>query len=75
MEQKRKLMHKEVQELMFSPNEEYLLTWNGSPKEDGDKSAYRIWNVQSGTILKEIATPQYNPSGVPGKIFKRPRKK
>eukprot|EP00392_Amoebophrya_sp_AT5.2_P018680 g19270.t1 len=66
MMQKRKLMHKEVQELMFSPSEEYLLTWNGSPKEDNDKQAYRIWNVRTGTILKEIGTPSYNPSGIPG---------
>ncbi|CAD7944351.1 unnamed protein product [Amoebophrya sp. A25] len=63
MVQKRKLMHPGVQELMFSPSEQYLITWNGA-NPDEDKAAYRIWDVKTGAVLKEIGTPKFSPSGV-----------
>lgn len=62
MVQKRKFIHAEVQNLLFSPNEEYLMTWNGNGKED--PKAYKIWEVTTGKLLREVPTPFVSPSGV-----------
>ena len=67
MVQKRKLIHENVKDVVFCPNEKYLITWSGL--DSGDPKAYKIWDIQAGKILKEASTPTFNPSGVPGRFY------
>jgi len=53
--------HDGVKHIDFSPNEEFLLTWNGShPKED-DENAVRIFRVLSGECMRKCRTPLVSP--------------
>ena len=64
MTNKRRFMHSQVTSVLFSPMEEYLVTWNASAFEDEDKNAYKIWNIRSGKVLATQKTPQYSPCGL-----------
>lgn len=63
MTQKRKFMHQEVNFCEFSPDEKYLVTWNGAQRDSGDSKAYKMWEVTTGQCLMEKACPSSNPAG------------
>jgi translation initiation factor 3 subunit B len=53
--------HANVKYIEFSPNEEFLLTWNGShPKED-DGNAVCFFRVLSGECMQKCRTPHLSP--------------
>jgi translation initiation factor 3 subunit B len=53
--------HANVKHIEFSPNEDFLLTWNGShPKED-DENAVCMFRVLSGECMRKCRTPAYSP--------------
>lgn len=64
MTNKRRFMHQQVQHIQFSPNEEFLVTWNGADYESRDPNAYKIWNIKTGKTVVTRATPQYSPCGL-----------
>ena len=55
---------------MLSPQENYLVSWNGSDcvrKEqaheyEADKEQYKIFNIVTGAQLIEKPTPEYSPT-------------
>jgi len=52
--------HENVKYIEFSPNEEFLLTWNGT--EPGrDENAVRIFRVLSGECMRKCHTPRVSP--------------
>jgi len=57
--------HENVKFIEFSPNEEFLLTWNGS--EPGrDENAVRIFKVLSGECMRKCHTPVRSPNNETG---------
>jgi len=53
--------HEGVKHIEFSPNEEFLLTWNGA--EPGkDDNAVRIFRVLSGETKRQCQTPMVSPT-------------
>jgi len=60
-EKKLRFAHENVKHVEFSPNEEFLLTWNGS-EPGGDPQAVRIFNVLAGhTPMRCCHTPTVSP--------------
>jgi translation initiation factor 3 subunit B len=60
---KVRMMHQGVKHIEFSPNEEYLLTWNGSSTYDQDDNAVRIHRVLTGELVRKCRTPAMAPLG------------
>mmetsp|Transcript_67936 Transcript_67936/g.147975 ORF Transcript_67936/g.147975 Transcript_67936/m.147975 type:complete len:709 (-) Transcript_67936:76-2202(-) len=60
---KNRFPHENVKFIEFSPNEEFLLTWNGSLASEDDKQAVRIFCVLTGQKMKELRTPGVAPLG------------
>jgi translation initiation factor 3 subunit B len=52
--------HEGVKYIQFSPNEEFLLTWNGA--EPGKDNAVRIFRVLSGETKRNCPTPVVSPT-------------
>merc|ERR1719265_840632 len=52
-----------VMYLEFSPTEDYILTWNGSPPNEHDDKAVRIFRVLTGEKVRECRTPAVAPLG------------
>jgi translation initiation factor 3 subunit B len=62
--QKRgRFMHQDVKFIDFSPNEEYLLTWNGKHAAEKDTESVRIWRMLTGEQVKSFQTPSFTPKG------------
>jgi translation initiation factor 3 subunit B len=60
-EKKIRFAHQDVKHLEFSPNEEFMLTWNGA-EPGSDPSAVRIFNVLNGyQPMKQCFTPSFSP--------------
>lgn len=53
--------HEGVKQIEFSPNEEFLLTWNGSHAKEEDEKAVRIFRVLTGEKMRECRTPVTSP--------------
>jgi translation initiation factor 3 subunit B len=53
--------HANVKYIEFSPNEEFLLTWNGSHPQENDESAVCIFRVLSGECMRKCRTPVVSP--------------
>ena len=51
-EKVNRFVHTEVMEVQFSPNEQYLMTWNGN-KNKSEKSIC-LWDRRNGKKLKEF---------------------
>ncbi|KAF8820624.1 putative eukaryotic translation initiation factor [Cardiosporidium cionae] len=62
-EKKVRFEHKDVKQIDFSPNEEYVLTWDGSPSKVKKEFAVRIWKVTTGELLASFPTPVETPRG------------
>jgi translation initiation factor 3 subunit B len=62
-EKKMRFAHEAVKYIEFSPNEEYVLTWNGKHPTENDTSAVRIFNVLTGKEVKRCRTPICAPLG------------
>jgi len=62
-EKKVRLPHPDVKEIQFSPNEEYILLWNGSLPQSNDDDAVRIYRVLTGECVRKCRTPQVTPLG------------
>lgn len=58
-----RLLVDQVQYIEFSPNEDYLLTWNGTHPSANDESAVRIFRVLTGECMKKMRTPVMSPRG------------
>lgn len=56
-----RLQHKSVKEIMFSPNENYVLTWDGTPYSLRNEKSICIWRVITGKLLRSFITPEYSP--------------
>lgn len=63
--------HDKVKHAQFSPNEEFLLTWNGTHPTEGDESAVKIFHVLTGETKWKSRTPAYSPTleGKGGELF------
>jgi|EP00927_Polykrikos_kofoidii_P049678 translation initiation factor 3 subunit B len=55
--------HRNPKHIQFSPNEDYLLTWNGSHPTEEDDGAVRIFRVLTGECVKKCRTPTVSPLG------------
>jgi translation initiation factor 3 subunit B len=57
--------HKDVKHIQFSPDENFLLTWNGSSPYDEpiDDNAVRVWRVLTGELVRKSRTPAMTPLG------------
>jgi|Transcript_104720 translation initiation factor 3 subunit B len=55
--------HEGVKHAQFSPNEEFLLTWNGTAPQDGDESAVKVFQVLTGEVKWKSRTPTHSPIG------------
>mmetsp|Transcript_54450 Transcript_54450/g.151705 ORF Transcript_54450/g.151705 Transcript_54450/m.151705 type:complete len:701 (+) Transcript_54450:79-2181(+) len=62
-EKKMRLPSPGVKYVDMSPNEEFLLTWNGSHPSEGDDQAVRIFRVLTGECVKKSRTPVVVPGG------------
>jgi translation initiation factor 3 subunit B len=58
---KVRFLHENVKYIDFSPNEEFLLTWNGSHPSEQDESAVRIFRVLTGECMWKCRTPTFSP--------------
>ncbi|EEA07351.1 uncharacterized protein CMU_002220 [Cryptosporidium muris RN66] len=68
-DKKVRFEHKDVKFIDFSPNEEYLLTWDGSPSDTRYDRAIRIWHVLSGRLLRSFSTPSVSLKGSDNQFF------
>ncbi|KAK6588488.1 hypothetical protein RS030_4569 [Cryptosporidium xiaoi] len=68
-DRKVRFEHKDVKFIEFSPNEEYLLTWDGSSPESKFDKAVKVWHVLSGKLLRCFATPTQTLSISEDKYF------
>lgn len=62
-DKKVRFEHKDVKQIDFSPNEEYIITWDGSPAALQNEKAVRVWQVMTGQLLRAFATPSKTPRG------------
>eukprot|EP00928_Gymnodinium_smaydae_P003346 TRINITY_DN111_c0_g2_i1.p2 TRINITY_DN111_c0_g2~~TRINITY_DN111_c0_g2_i1.p2 ORF type:complete len:700 (+),score=206.55 TRINITY_DN111_c0_g2_i1:98-2197(+) len=62
-EKKVRFAHPGTRFIEFSPNEEYVLTWNGSHPTENDEAAVRIHRVLTGECVKKCRTPTVAPMG------------
>lgn len=62
-DKKVRFEHKDVKQIEFSPNEEYLITWDGSPASLQNERAVRVWRVITGELLRTFPTPAQTPRG------------
>eukprot|EP00928_Gymnodinium_smaydae_P003345 TRINITY_DN111_c0_g1_i1.p2 TRINITY_DN111_c0_g1~~TRINITY_DN111_c0_g1_i1.p2 ORF type:complete len:704 (+),score=238.21 TRINITY_DN111_c0_g1_i1:105-2216(+) len=62
-EKKTRFPHENVKYIEFSPNEDFLLTWNGSHPTENDEAAVRIFRVLTGECMKKMRTPVVAPLG------------
>lgn len=53
--------HANVKHIEFSPNEEFLLTWNGTHPKEEDDSAVCFFRVLSGECMRKCRTPHFSP--------------
>lgn len=53
-----RIQHKSVKKISFSPNENYVLTWDGSPSFVKKENAICIWRVTTGKLLRSFTTPE-----------------
>ncbi|CRG97955.1 eukaryotic translation initiation factor, putative [Plasmodium gallinaceum] len=56
-----RLQHKSVKEISFSPQENYVLTWDGTPASLRNEKAICIWRVITGKLLRSFITPENRP--------------
>ncbi|GIX64475.1 eukaryotic translation initiation factor, putative [Babesia caballi] len=62
-ELKVRFEHRNVQNVLFSPDEEYLLTWDGTRGADRHDNSICIWHVITGEKLCAFPTPAISPKG------------
>jgi len=60
---KMRFPHSNVKEVSFSPNEEFVLLWNGVTHAEGDNSAVKIFHVLTGQCVRESRAPMCTPNG------------
>jgi len=60
---KVRFAHQGVKFLEFSPNEDYVLTWNGSTALENDEQAVRIHRTLTGECVRKCRTPTVAPLG------------
>lgn len=61
---KVRMFHDAAKDIEFSPNEEYLLSWDGkTAHEDADANAVRIFRVLTGERVRQCRCPQMTPLG------------
>jgi translation initiation factor 3 subunit B len=66
-EKKRRLPHANTKAILFSPDEEYIMLWNGSlPPTSGntdqvDQEAYAMYHILTGVRVKTHRTPVVTP--------------
>ncbi|XP_053992275.1 uncharacterized protein LOC128883680 isoform X2 [Hylaeus volcanicus] len=51
-------LHSGVKHILFSPNEEYIITWDGTAPEPENEEAVIVWDVLSSKKLRSFMTPQ-----------------
>ncbi|VWU48824.1 eukaryotic translation initiation factor 3 subunit B, putative [Hepatocystis sp. ex Piliocolobus tephrosceles] len=56
-----RLQHKNVKEVSFSPNENYILTWDGTPASLRNEKSICIWRIITGKLLRSFITPEKSP--------------
>jgi translation initiation factor 3 subunit B len=61
--------HEGVKYAEFSPDERFLLTWNGTHPADQDENAVKVFQVLTGETRWKSRTPVYSPSGGQGSDF------
>eukprot|EP00931_Biecheleriopsis_adriatica_P057383 TRINITY_DN3402_c0_g1_i2.p1 TRINITY_DN3402_c0_g1~~TRINITY_DN3402_c0_g1_i2.p1 ORF type:complete len:698 (+),score=185.78 TRINITY_DN3402_c0_g1_i2:66-2159(+) len=52
-----------VRYIEFSPNEDYLLTWNGTPAIQADENAVKFFRILTGECVRTCRTPAVAPLG------------
>lgn len=62
-QKKVRFSHEGVKYLEFSPNEDYVLTWNGAHSTENDEKAVRIFRVLTGECVRQCRTPAVAPLG------------
>lgn len=60
---KNRIPHDAVKFVEFSPTEDYIVTWNGSPSLENDENAVRIHRVLTGECVRKCRTPTVAPLG------------
>jgi len=62
-EKKMRLPMNNVQEIDFSPNEEFVLMWNGSHPSSNPDTAVAIFHILTGRCVRKCRTPMVTPGG------------
>eukprot|EP00920_Eleutheroschizon_duboscqi_P011864 GHVT01028322.1.p1 GENE.GHVT01028322.1~~GHVT01028322.1.p1 ORF type:complete len:709 (+),score=149.41 GHVT01028322.1:445-2571(+) len=62
-EKKCRMEHKDVKCIDFSPNEEYMLSWDGSPENVKNERAIKVFRVMTAELLRSFSTPSKTPRG------------
>eukprot|EP00922_Rhytidocystis_sp_ex-Travisia-forbesii_P015113 GHVS01022577.1.p1 GENE.GHVS01022577.1~~GHVS01022577.1.p1 ORF type:complete len:717 (+),score=96.81 GHVS01022577.1:88-2238(+) len=62
-DKKVRFEHKDVKQIEFSPNEEFVISWDGSPVSLKNELACRVWRVITGELLRSFETPSISPRG------------
>jgi len=60
---KARLACANVKSICFSPNEDYLISWNGSHPSENDDHAVKFFQVLTGECVRECRTPLKSPTG------------
>lgn len=53
-ERKVRCEHNNVKHISFSPGDEYILTWDGTPHNPENDKAICIWQVITGDLLRSF---------------------
>ncbi|EDO06280.1 eukaryotic translation initiation factor 3 subunit family protein [Babesia bovis T2Bo] len=62
-ELKVRFEHRNVQKVSFSPDEEYLLTWDGTSDSDKSDNSVCIWHVITGEKLYSFSSREISTMG------------
>jgi len=60
---KMRLPHHGVKEILFAPNEEFIILWNGALPSQEDNNAVKIFHVLTGQCMRTCRTPAVTPNG------------
>mmetsp|Transcript_54282 Transcript_54282/g.118967 ORF Transcript_54282/g.118967 Transcript_54282/m.118967 type:complete len:716 (+) Transcript_54282:39-2186(+) len=60
-DKRARLAHKGVKGIQFSPDESFLLTWDGTHHSQKVQNAVKLWRVIDRELLRELPVPAFAP--------------
>jgi len=59
---RNRFMSNQVKCIAFSPDEEHVVTWNGTSPQEGDPDAVKFYHVRTGEMRRAFKTPEFRPT-------------